>query len=74
MKKDLKERLKSGEKVLGTWNGIPSATVVNAIGLSGVDFVVIDSLSSYSCSMFSEGSCIKFDSADECALFFGISK
>ena len=42
LKNNLKERLKRGEKVLGTWNGIPSATVVNAIGLSGVDFVVID--------------------------------
>ncbi len=42
MKNQLKERLKKGESVLGTWNGIPSPTVVNAIGLSGIDFVVID--------------------------------
>ncbi|MDP8230778.1 MAG: aldolase/citrate lyase family protein [Candidatus Gorgyraea atricola] len=41
--KNLKERLRNGEMVIGTWNGIPSASVVNAIASSGVDFIVIDS-------------------------------
>lgn len=41
--KKLKERLKSGEMVFGTWNSIPSSSLVNAIGISGIDFVVIDS-------------------------------
>ena len=40
--KQLKERLKNGEIVLGTWNSIPSASLVNVIGTSGIDFVVID--------------------------------
>ncbi len=38
----LKERLKKGESVLGTWNIIASAAVVEAIGYAGLDFVVID--------------------------------
>lgn len=39
----LRERLKEGETVIGTWNSIPSAPLVNAICSSGIDFVVIDS-------------------------------
>ena len=42
-KPGLRERLKNGETVLGTWNNIPSASLVNAICSSGIDFVVIDS-------------------------------
>jgi len=38
----LKEKLKKGEMVFGTWNSIPSASVVDAIGCSGIDFIVID--------------------------------
>ena len=41
-KKNLKERLKNGEMVFGTWNSIPSSSLVNAIASSGIDFVVID--------------------------------
>jgi 4-hydroxy-2-oxoheptanedioate aldolase len=39
---NLKERLKSGEIVLGTWSTIPSASLLNVVGLSGIDFVIID--------------------------------
>jgi len=39
---NIKERLKNGEMVFGTWNSIPSASVVNAICCSGIDFIVID--------------------------------
>ena len=38
----LKERLRSGETVIGTFSGIPSPSLVEAIGYSGIDFVVID--------------------------------
>ena len=38
----LKERLRCGETVIGTFNGIPSASLVEAIGYSGLDFIVID--------------------------------
>lgn len=41
-KKDLKERLKAGDVVFGTWSNIPSASLVNVICLSGIDFIVID--------------------------------
>jgi len=41
-KQHLKERLKSGEVVFGTWNIIPSPSLVEAIGYSGLDFIVID--------------------------------
>lgn len=41
-KQHLKERLKSGEVVFGTWNIIPSPSLVEAIGCSGLDFIVID--------------------------------
>lgn len=44
MKKNcLKERLTNGETVLGSWNIIPSPDLVEIIGYSGFDFVVIDS-------------------------------
>ena len=38
----LKERLKNGEKVIGTWNIIPSPSLVEAIGYGGLDFIIID--------------------------------
>lgn len=38
----LKERLKNGDKVLGTFHTIPSASLANVIGCSGLDFIVID--------------------------------
>jgi len=39
----LKERLRGGETVIGTFSGIPSPSLVEAIGHSGLDFIVIDS-------------------------------
>ncbi len=41
--KSLKKRLKNGETVLGSWNIIPSPSLVEIIGNSGLDFIVIDS-------------------------------
>ncbi len=41
-KRHLKEKLNNRETVIGTWNIIPSSTIVEAIGYSGFDFVVID--------------------------------
>ena len=41
-KKYMKERLKNGEIVIGTWNVISSPALVEAIGYSGLDFIVID--------------------------------
>jgi len=38
----LKEKLKNGEKVFGTWNSISSPSLIEIIGQSGMDFVVID--------------------------------
>ncbi len=38
----LKERLRGGETVIGTFSGIPSPSLVEAIGYSGLDFIVID--------------------------------
>lgn len=44
MKKiSLKDRLKNKETVTGSWSVIPSAALVEAIGYSGLDFIVIDS-------------------------------
>ena len=42
-KTSLKDRLKSGETALGSWSIIPSAALVEIIGYSGFDFIVIDS-------------------------------
>jgi 4-hydroxy-2-oxoheptanedioate aldolase len=39
---NLKARLKRGETLLGTWTGIPSASVVDAVSSCGLDFVVVD--------------------------------
>ena len=41
--KGLKERLKNDEVVLGTWNIISSPALIEVIGYSGLDFVIIDS-------------------------------
>ncbi|OGL47685.1 MAG: hypothetical protein A2W05_00050 [Candidatus Schekmanbacteria bacterium RBG_16_38_10] len=41
-KVSLKQRLRNGEGVLGTWNIIPSSSLINTIGSSGIDFIVID--------------------------------
>ncbi len=41
-KGQLKERLKNGETVIGTWNIIPSPSLIEAIGYSELDFIVID--------------------------------
>lgn len=38
----IKEKLKKGEFVLGTWCDLPSPTVVNVLGKAGLDFVIID--------------------------------
>lgn len=38
----IRQRLIRGETVLGTFNSVPSSSLVSAIGRSGVDFVVID--------------------------------
>ena len=37
----LKEKLKKGETVIGTWSSLSSANVINVIGITGLDFVVI---------------------------------
>ncbi len=39
---DLKRKLQNGENVIGTWSSLSSANVVNVIGTTGLDFVVID--------------------------------
>jgi 4-hydroxy-2-oxoheptanedioate aldolase len=38
----LKEKLKKGETVIGTWSSLSSANVINVLGTTGLDFVVID--------------------------------
>ncbi len=38
----LKDKLKNGEKVLGTWNTISSPLVTDIIASSGLDFIFID--------------------------------
>lgn len=38
----LKEKLKSGKKVFGTWSIIGDTTSLNTIASSGIDFIVID--------------------------------
>lgn len=39
----LKEKLKSGAAVIGTWSIIPSAVVADIIAGAGLDFIIIDS-------------------------------
>ena len=41
-KNELKETLKSGKLVFGTWSNIPSPNVVNILSNSGMDFVIMD--------------------------------
>ncbi|OGC08539.1 hypothetical protein A2230_08275 [candidate division WOR-1 bacterium RIFOXYA2_FULL_36_21] len=38
----IKEKLKKGEILLGTWCILPSESSVNVLGASGLDFVIID--------------------------------
>ncbi len=42
VKVSLKERLRSGKNILGTWCLLPSESVVNVIAKAGLDFVLID--------------------------------
>ena len=39
----IKEKLNSGEKVLGTWSIIPSPITTDIICSAGLDFIIIDS-------------------------------
>lgn len=41
-RESLKERLKKGECVLGTWCILPSPEVINVLAKAGLDFVLID--------------------------------
>ena len=38
----IKEKMKNGEPVLGTWCDIPCATTANLLGKAGLDFIIID--------------------------------
>ena len=38
----LKEKLKNGETVIGTWSSLSSANVISVLGTTGLDFVVLD--------------------------------
>ena len=42
MKNVLKEKIKAGQKVLGTFHELGSATAIEVLGYSGLDFVIID--------------------------------
>ena len=41
-KNNLKEKLKNGRTVVGTWSSLSSPNVINVLGTTGLDFVVID--------------------------------
>jgi len=38
----LKQKLKDGQTVIGTWSSLSSPNVINVLGTTGLDFVVID--------------------------------
>ena len=38
----LKKKLVSGKPVIGTWSIIPSVEVIDIIGSTGLDFIIID--------------------------------
>jgi len=38
----IKDRMKNGEPVLGTWCDIPCAATANLLGKAGLDFIIID--------------------------------
>ena len=38
----LKEKIKAGETVIGTWSSLSSSNVINVLGFTNLDFVVID--------------------------------
>jgi 2-keto-3-deoxy-L-rhamnonate aldolase RhmA len=42
MEKSIKEKLKNGEVVIGTWSIISSPTLTEIMGLSGLDFQIFD--------------------------------
>ena len=41
-KNKLKEKLINGETVIGTWSSLSSPNIINVLGTTGLDFVVID--------------------------------
>ena len=40
-KNNLKQKLKNGQVVIGTWSSLSSPNVINVLGTTGLDFVVI---------------------------------
>lgn len=42
MTNDIKEKLRAGQKVLGSWCSIPSTGLVEVIAHSGLDFIILD--------------------------------
>ena len=38
----LKQKLVAGTSVIGTWSSLSSANVINVLGTTGMDFVIID--------------------------------
>jgi len=41
-KNGLKQKLKDGQTLIGTWSSLSSPNVINVLGTTGLDFVVID--------------------------------
>ena len=42
MKNNLKNKIKNGDTLIGTWSSLSSANVINVLGTTKLDFVVID--------------------------------
>ena len=42
MKNELKEKLNNGQTVIGTWSSLSSSNVINVLGNTGIDFVILD--------------------------------
>lgn len=64
-KRNIKEKLKKGEFVIGTWCILPSPQVINVLAKSGLDFVLID-MEHGPCSFETAQSMIEAAESENC--------
>lgn len=72
-KNELKRRLKKGEYVIGTWGDIPSPTVFNVLGASGLDFAIID-MEHGPFSIETAENCVRSLDSEKCAPIIRVPK
>lgn len=72
-KNELKRRLKNDDIAIGTWCVIPSSSVINILGASGLDFVIIDMEHGPFCIETAE-DCVRAAESEKCSPIIRVPK